>query len=246
MLIFAHRGASGEFPENTLTAFEAAITQHCDGIELDVFQAGDELVVYHDRYLDKLGYPEISTSELTPLARAGLLLPDDKSIPTLLESLQHINGRCLVNIEVKFLLDVDVLLHCLDEAVRTSQCCMSQFILSSFDHTLLRRLRQARDDLQLAVLLASVPLSYADITAQIQPYSVHLDMDCVNEQTIRSVHQLGLPAYVYTVDRQADIRSLLNWQADGIFTNYPKRSRKLIEQCQQTLNKPADTSAAKS
>ena len=37
MKIFAHRGCSGHYPENTLAAFEAALTSGCDGIEMDVF-----------------------------------------------------------------------------------------------------------------------------------------------------------------------------------------------------------------
>jgi hypothetical protein len=48
MKIIAHRGASGEFPENTLQAFEQAITQQADGIELDAqyHQASGNLFCY--------------------------------------------------------------------------------------------------------------------------------------------------------------------------------------------------------
>jgi glycerophosphoryl diester phosphodiesterase len=35
-IIFAHRGASAQAPENTLAAFELALAQHADAIELDV------------------------------------------------------------------------------------------------------------------------------------------------------------------------------------------------------------------
>lgn len=47
--IFAHRGASGYAPENTLEAFALAITQGADGIELDVQLTKDGIpVVIHD------------------------------------------------------------------------------------------------------------------------------------------------------------------------------------------------------
>jgi len=53
MLIFAHRGASADAPENTLLAIEQALIQQADGIEIDVYQLGDELVVIHDRWVSR-------------------------------------------------------------------------------------------------------------------------------------------------------------------------------------------------
>ena len=59
--IWAHRGASGYAPENTLEAFELAIHQNADGIELDIQLTKDgEIVVAHDekinRVTDKSGW----------------------------------------------------------------------------------------------------------------------------------------------------------------------------------------------
>ena len=49
MKIIAHRGASGEFPENSILAFEHAIIQQSDGIELDAqyHQLSGEFVLLH-------------------------------------------------------------------------------------------------------------------------------------------------------------------------------------------------------
>ena len=47
--IYAHRGASGEYPENTLLSFRKAIEAGVDGIECDIHLTKDEeLVVIHD------------------------------------------------------------------------------------------------------------------------------------------------------------------------------------------------------
>ena len=55
MRILGHRGASADFPENTLEAFSGAIAQRADGVELDVMRcASGELVVCHDEWLDRL------------------------------------------------------------------------------------------------------------------------------------------------------------------------------------------------
>jgi len=53
-LIWAHRGASGYAPENTLLAFKKAIELGANGIELDVQMTKDgELVVCHDETIDR-------------------------------------------------------------------------------------------------------------------------------------------------------------------------------------------------
>ena len=52
MQIIGHRGASGYAPENTLKAFELALGQGCEYLELDVHLLDDKLIVIHDEQLD--------------------------------------------------------------------------------------------------------------------------------------------------------------------------------------------------
>ena len=53
--VWAHRGASGYRPENTMEAFELAIRQGADGIELDVHTSADgQLIVIHDETVDRV------------------------------------------------------------------------------------------------------------------------------------------------------------------------------------------------
>ena len=53
--VWAHRGASGYAPENTMAAFEKAVELGADGIELDVQLTKDgELVVIHDETIDRV------------------------------------------------------------------------------------------------------------------------------------------------------------------------------------------------
>ena len=54
MKVFAHRGFSGKYPENTMLAFEKAVEVGADGIELDVHLSADgELVIIHDELVDR-------------------------------------------------------------------------------------------------------------------------------------------------------------------------------------------------
>ena len=54
MIIFAHRGFSGLYPENTMLAFRKAAEVGCDGIELDVQLTKDGvIVIMHDETIDR-------------------------------------------------------------------------------------------------------------------------------------------------------------------------------------------------
>ncbi len=66
MIIIGHRGASGNYPENTLSAFQHAAALGCPWVELDVHQLEGELLVIHDEQLDR------TTNGSGSLAAAGL------------------------------------------------------------------------------------------------------------------------------------------------------------------------------
>ncbi|AOS44005.1 Glycerophosphoryl diester phosphodiesterase [Lacunisphaera limnophila] len=101
-LIFAHRGASAELPENTLAAFRRAIALEADGIELDVQVTRDGVpVVFHDTSLRRLtgtpGHPARKTwAELRRLTIHGR-----EPIPRLADVLRLTRGLVVVQIELK-------------------------------------------------------------------------------------------------------------------------------------------------
>src|SRR5947208_14590484 len=101
--VVAHRGASATFPENTLEAFEGAITAGADVVELDVRLTADGTpVVMHDADVsattDGHGFVHtFSLSELRRLRVGGT----EAGVPTLAEALEALSGRCGVNVEVR-------------------------------------------------------------------------------------------------------------------------------------------------
>jgi glycerophosphoryl diester phosphodiesterase len=112
-LIFAHRGASKEAAENTSDAFDRALDYPIDGIETDVQLTRDEIpVLWHDRFLDKLGMPSkhidnFDYSQLKSLDFTGNFLiysetgSRDERIMTLQEFLDTYRNSCRLLIEVK-------------------------------------------------------------------------------------------------------------------------------------------------
>ena len=101
MKVIAHRGASGTNVENTLVAFEQAIIDGCDGIELDVqLHPSGELVLSHDAYVMFNGQVKpLNALSLTEVA--SITFHDGSKLTTLDAALIKIAGRCDVNIEIK-------------------------------------------------------------------------------------------------------------------------------------------------
>ena len=105
----AHRGASRCAPENTLAAFEAAIRQGVDAIELDVRLTEDGVpVVLHDDTLDRTtdgqGPVDALSYQLLRRLDAGAWFGSafrGERVPTLTEALECARGRCGVNVEIK-------------------------------------------------------------------------------------------------------------------------------------------------
>jgi glycerophosphoryl diester phosphodiesterase len=228
MLIFAHRGASGVEPENTLRAIQAAIDADVDGIEIDIHEVDNKFFVIHDRWLHRTttGNGQIYQYKYEQLRNldAGLGEP----IPTLDEVLSLVAGKCIINIELKGVNNITLLFSYLDHAIKTTALITNDVLLSSFNHRLLYNINQQRSDFAIGALTACYPLEYAKFAQQLNAYSVHLDVDFISKHFVQDAHQRGLKVYVYTVDELEDIKAMKALGVDGIFSNFPTRSKSHI------------------
>lgn len=221
MKVFAHRGASGHYPENTLAAFQAALDSGCHGIELDVFLHQDELVVIHDRQLARTtnghGWLEdYNKNELQQLD-AGL----GQAIPTLWQVLALCANQLEINIELKDPAAGHTLLQLLTQAQQQLQLDLSTILVSSFHHPLLLQLHQLQPQLRLGLLIAHYPADLAALLATPIWASLHCDRGFIDATLVEQAHQLGLAVYVYTVNEQREALALQQMGVDGIFCNYP-------------------------
>ncbi|RUO48122.1 glycerophosphodiester phosphodiesterase [Pseudidiomarina aquimaris] len=228
MLVLAHRGASFEAPENTLTAFGRALDAGADGIELDVYPLQDEWIVFHDRYLARLTAHPGRLQDLTLEQVRKLKVFGQQPVPTLTEALEFIAGRCLVNIELK---GADIkrgLTRHLRHAVQYSNFQAEQLVVSSFNHHWLRQLKEDHPEQRIGALTTSCPLDYAAFASQLHAWSVHIDVDFVTAEFVADAHDRGLQVFVFTVDEPEDMRDLHALGVDGIFTNHPLAARNVI------------------
>ena len=222
-LCIAHRGASGEAPENTLKAFELAIEQRADMIETDLHLTRDgRVLLAHDS--------DLAGAELASRSFEELRLRAPQ-VPTLEEALELCGGRIPFNLELKTGrggryegLERRVL-----EVVRSFDL-LERTLFSCFDDRVLMQLHELEPSARIALLVA--PGTAADVekrAARVGAEAVNPALRLAKPKRIAELHSAGLRVYVYTVDAPAATLRLLQAGVDGIFTNYPGRLREQIE-----------------
>lgn len=228
MLIFAHRGASADAPENTLLAIEKALQQQADGIEIDVHQLGDELVVIHDQWVQRTTN---GNGQLIDYNLDSLRLLDagqGQYVPTLWEVMSLIAGKCQLNIEIKGVKDPALLLKLVDKAQLELGFTAQQFILSSFDHHILQQLHLLAPTMRLGALTASKPIHYAEFAEQLNAYSVNADVAFLDLNFVVDAKKRGLKVMAYTVDQPQELLKLRDWGVDAVFSNGPGKARAVL------------------
>ncbi|NNL03142.1 MAG: glycerophosphodiester phosphodiesterase, partial [Eudoraea sp.] len=102
ILNIGHRGAMGHETENTLASIQKALDLNVDMIEIDVFKiASGEIVVFHDKKIDRLTNGSGDTESLNLDDLDNLTLNGDHKIPLLIEVLDLIDHKVSLNIELK-------------------------------------------------------------------------------------------------------------------------------------------------
>ena len=229
-LVIAHRGSSGERPENTLPAYELAVEQRADMIEIDLHRTRDgAIVIAHDECLPGLpGGREIADCSL---ADVRAVADGERRVPTLEEVLDGFAARIPFNLEIKVGrhaayagIEVDTL------AALAQRRLGPTLLFSSFDDGVLRRLRDADPHARIGVLVSGrAPERWLERCAAVGAEAVHFWKGLATAPAVETAHRAGLAVYVYTVDDPAEMRSLLDRGCDGLFTNLPARMRALVD-----------------
>lgn len=227
-LVIAHRGASAEAPENTIAAFELAVQQGADAIELDVHLSRDDhLVVIHDGTLERTtdgagSVRDRSVQELKRLDAGGWRGPAFRGqrLQTLHEVLERFRDRTRFWIELKGGSD---LYPGIEERVVASleiYDVLDRALVQSFDHAALRRARRLSREVTLGALVAQPPLDPAVAAPEIVQ-AICPAVDLLTERDVALIREAGLGCYVWTVNEPALMDRLVSWGVNGIITDCP-------------------------
>ncbi len=225
--IIAHRGASRECLENTLQAFDRALSQGADGIELDVHATRDgRVVVHHDaavrRRLAGKGPASIALSTLDFETLHLHRLRDGQMIPTLDAVLDLVGTRATVYIEVKAQAIEGPLTACLERHPT------SRVAIHAFDHRIPVAVRSRRPGTAIGLLSASYPL---DLGAVLRPAAAEMlwqQADLIDEALVRDAHALGATVTAWTVNDPVHARRLLDMGVDALCTDTPGALRAVL------------------
>jgi len=228
-LVIGHRGASASAPENTLAAFNLALEQGADGIELDVRLSADgRLVVIHDTRVDRTtdGIGEVANLTLSQIQ--SLDCGEGQKIPTLDEVFDAFGAALLYNLELKMRSrgKRDSYLSAVADLIE-SYNLQHRVVVSTFSPLLLRRCRSYIHPPAALALLRWPGLGrFGYLLADGQADHPHHRM--IDESYVVWARRRGYRIHTWTVDDPDRARYLADLGVNGIITNHPARIRDYI------------------
>ncbi|KXZ18561.1 hypothetical protein AXI59_09790 [Bacillus nakamurai] len=240
--IFAHRGASGHYPENTMLAFTKAIEAGADGIELDVQMTKDgRIVVIHDEALDRTttlkGFVKDTAYEKIRTASAAGKWKDSFKgvrVPLLSDVLRLAEkADFLINIELKnSIFRYEGMEEEVIKKVRFYGL-EKRIIFSSFNHESMALCHTLAPDIERAVLTMDVihqPERYA-AAIPASGYHPKLGTPAVSAEAVKHLAKNQVALRPFTVNRPEDMKWLIKAGADAFFTDYPEQAVSVREEC---------------
>jgi len=213
-----------------MPAYELAVAQRADMIEIDLHLSRDrEIVITHDEELDGIGGSgEVAHADAAQIR--ALDAGDGAVVPTLDEVLDAFGARIPLNLELKRAkagrydgLEAAAL------AAVESRGLLAATLFSSFQDDTLAQLRSLASTARLALLLsardAKRPFERAHALGA---EAINPSLMLATPELIKAAHGEGLAVYVYTVDAEDDMRRLIDAGVDGLFTNHPARMRAIL------------------
>jgi glycerophosphoryl diester phosphodiesterase len=228
--IIAHRGGAAVAPENTMAAFQRAIADGADWIELDVQEDADgEVVVVHDRdymRVGKLGrdVADARLSDLREIDIGGFFDAKfaDQRVPSLRDVLELARGRIGLFIELKYYgrqRELEQRVVALVEAAGMAP----NVVVMSLDYAGVTRAAALRPGWTHGLLSA---VAIGDRT--------RLDVDFIaiaargaTRSTIRRAHDRGMKVYAWTINDPVQMWVMLSRGVDGIITDHVAVARQV-------------------
>ncbi len=255
-LLFAHRGCSIDFPENTLPAFTHAVKLGIDALELDLQLTADhQLVIFHDLEVSRVtnghGFIRDFTLKELKTLDAGFFFqgPDGSylfrgqqlTIPTLDELLGTIPGiRLNIDLKNQAFIAAEQLWRIIQE-----RQLFDQVLVGSFQHEILTYFRKISRG-QVATSASSrevwrwglsqkLGFSWPGRLAMdaLQIPTRHRHFDLTTPRFIRAAHRRGLHVHYWTINTESEMVRLLDAGADGLMTDVPELLVQVFRRWQQ-------------
>lgn len=233
--IFAHRGYSGKYPENTMIAFKKALECGVDGIELDVQLTKDgEVVIIHDETIDRTttgkGFVVDYTYEELEKFDASFKFKDlgFNKIPTLREYFQLVKDYDIVtNVELKTGINEYLGIEEKVWELIKEYNLEEKVIISSFNHFSVMRMKKIAPQLKYGFLSEDWIIDAGKYTHSHGVQCYHPRFNNLVPDVIKELKKYNLEINTWTVNLEEDMRYLYSNNIDVIITNYPELAQEI-------------------
>lgn len=226
-LIFGHRGAKAYAPMNTIPAFELAVAQGADGVELDVWLSKDGYpVIIHDDTVDGTTNGQGNIQEKT-LAEIKALDAGSyfdarfagTQVPTLDEVFEAVGKQLIINVEIK---SNEVRRDGIERVV--SDCIIRhnmqrRVIISSFDARVLKTFREIMPEVPIGYLYAPNYTFFPEIMDTLTHEARHPHESVLTEDYVKGLR--GYRINTWTVNEPTRVKELITLGIDAIITDKP-------------------------
>ncbi|MCC2377717.1 glycerophosphodiester phosphodiesterase [Bacillus wiedmannii] len=244
----AHRGASAYAPEHTIAAYKLGQQLKGDYIEIDLQMTKDgHLVAMHDETVNRTtngtGLVKEHTLEEIKQLNAGSLFNEkhppgakkefeNANVPTLEEIIETFGHNAKYYIETKSPDEYPSMEEKLLEIIK-HYGINDKVIIQSFSEASLQKIHSLDVNIPLVQLL---PYKKAAQLTELEmkkykTYCIGLGMNYkyINSAYVKRIKKHGLEVHPFTVDNETDMKKLILWGVDGMFTNYPDRLHSLLQ-----------------
>lgn len=229
----AHRGDQTSAPENTLPAFEAAISRGAGWAEADIQQTKDGvLVVLHDENLKRLAGVDknvwdLSHEELEALDIGSRYSPEfaGTRVPTLEQVIDVCRNRLKLNLEIKYSGHesqdyVAKILQIIDQKGMRDQC-----IFTSFCYDYVKQVKAVAPDIQAGLITDNAAVDFSDYP---EADLFSLKYTLINKDVVSKIHHMGKKVHVWTVNAYPDIKNCIDSGVDNIITDNSSYVKQII------------------
>ena len=234
-LRIAHRGASGRglAPENTLAAFEKALSIGVDMLEIDVRVTGDgQLIVLHDPSLDRTTDREGIVREMVLEEIRQADAGDGERVPILREVFDLARHRAPILLEIKSDFIAELVVQAIAEAEFSEQV-----VVQSFNPQTVERVKRLAPHLPASLLIGELPTTPSRFRArrlvsqvlEIGANTLSIWHATLTPSLIEEMRKRGIAVWAWTVDEEIAMRDLAMMGVQGLVTNYPDVLNNVLE-----------------
>lgn len=256
--IQGHRGARGNYPENTLSAFRYAIENDVQTLELDLQMTKDkEIIIYHNKQIDtsicdgpSVRIKDLSLREIQKYdcgSKQNPNFPQQKivvgeRIPSFKELIEMVQNEYYyksikMNVEIKTEQNIDTdeevyeFTNKLIEIINQNKL-QNKITIQSLDTRALEYVKQIDSKIKTSFLIENQPINdeIIQLAKKLNVQIISPDYHLIDKNVVDKIKQHGFEVLPWTINDVATLTKNINYGVNGIITDYPKKMKDYLSE----------------